>query len=90
VVARNSLRGTVVVSDPPTTAPSRICHVRLVSPSQPANDFPSNSGTGPAASVRDEVTKAAKAIAADSERGNFMAENCPFAPAEVEPGFSHR
>ena len=57
-VRRNSLRGTFLSNEPPTKAPSAILQVLFVSPTQPRNVLPSESGRGAA---RDEITEAANA-----------------------------
>src|SRR5512143_2965633 len=49
VVHKNSFCGTLVSRLPPIISPCSIRQVLFMSPSQPANDLPSNSGNGWAA-----------------------------------------
>src|SRR5262245_40281038 len=65
LVQRNSLRGTTVSSDPPTMHPSSIFQVFSVSPSHPANVFPSKSDLG---SARVEATNHSETITARVRR----------------------
>src|SRR5262249_49415091 len=62
--ARNSLRGCLAVSRPPTRQPSSMRQVALVSPSQPAKVLPSKSGVaragGSSAAAGPSVTSAAR------------------------------
>src|ERR1051325_6629669 len=71
-VRKNSLRGTVLVNDPPTNAPSSTRQVLLVSPVHPWNVFPSESRV---MAAMDEMSDAAKTKAtADFMHNHYSAD----------------
>src|ERR1017187_6520630 len=77
VIHRNSLRGTVLSSEPPTIAPSSMRQVSL-SPSQPASDLPSNSLVGSATEL-DTRQKNATPTHIRIRMGSSARECCCFA-----------
>src|SRR4029453_12814549 len=85
VVVRNSLRGTCVDSEPPTMAPSWMRQVDLVSPSQPVNVRPSNSGTGFCGVCREPSVSDANARTDDSRSFICGAYQLPTSNSHARP-----